>query len=146
MFALFGILNWPLALFTFVTMEVAGRIQQVITHYGLSASAFADRAGVPRSSISHILSGRNKPSLDFIIKTINAFPEVDLYWLLNGKGSFPTPKKKETPATPSSSNQNPNPPISALTVPSKTKKQIAHILICYTDGTFESYQENESAN
>ena len=42
-----------------------------------------------RFSISHILSGRNKPSLDFVLKIIKEFPEVELYWLLNGKGNFP---------------------------------------------------------
>ena len=50
---------------------------------------FADKIGVQRSSISHILSGRNKPSLDFILKVTNEFTDVDIYWLLNGKGSFP---------------------------------------------------------
>ncbi|MEY2923436.1 MAG: hypothetical protein RL108_2062, partial [Bacteroidota bacterium] len=33
--------------------------------------------------------GRNKPSLDFILKILEVFPEVDLYWILNGKGTFP---------------------------------------------------------
>jgi hypothetical protein len=39
--------------------------------------------------MSHLLSGRNKPSLDFILKINDVFPEVDLYWILNGSGSFP---------------------------------------------------------
>ena len=65
------------------------RLQQIIDFYSLSASSFADKIGVQRSSISHILSGRNRPSLDFVMKTLASFPEVDLYWLLNGKGKFP---------------------------------------------------------
>ncbi len=65
------------------------RLQKIINYYGLSASSFADKIGVQRSSISHILSGRNKPSLDFVMKILSSFPEVDLYWLLNGKGNFP---------------------------------------------------------
>jgi antitoxin component HigA of HigAB toxin-antitoxin module len=59
-----------------------------LDYYGLNASAFADKIGVQRSSLSHLLSGRNKPSLDFI-KILDVFPDVDLYWMINGKGSFP---------------------------------------------------------
>ena len=65
------------------------RLEIILDYYNLSASAFADKINVQRSSLSHLLSGRNKPSLDFIIKVIEVFPEVDLYWFLNGKGSFP---------------------------------------------------------
>lgn len=70
------------------------RLQIILDYYGLSASAFADRIDVQRSSISHLLSGRNKPSLDFILKVIEIFPEVDLYWILNGKGNFPKSERK----------------------------------------------------
>ena len=65
------------------------RLEIILDYYNLSASAFADKISVQRSSLSHLLSGRNKPSLDFIIKVIEVFPEVDLYWILNGKGTFP---------------------------------------------------------
>lgn len=65
------------------------RLEFIIDYYSLSASSLADKIGVQRSSLSHLLSGRNKPSLDFILKILEVFPEVDLYWILNGKGSFP---------------------------------------------------------
>lgn len=65
------------------------RLEIVLDYYGLNASAFADKIGVQRSSISHLLSGRNKPSLDFIMKILEVFPDVDLYWILTGKGNFP---------------------------------------------------------
>ena len=65
------------------TAEFSKRLQKIIAYYGLSGSALADKIGVQRSSISHIISGRNKPSLDFVLKVLSAFPEVDLYWLLN---------------------------------------------------------------
>jgi hypothetical protein len=51
---------------------------------------------VQRSSLSHLLSGRNKPSLDFILKILDVFPEVDLYWVLNGKGTFPKSESENT--------------------------------------------------
>ena len=49
------------------------RLKLILDYYNLSASSFADKIDVPRSSISHLLSGRNKPSLDFIIKVETAF-------------------------------------------------------------------------
>jgi DNA-binding XRE family transcriptional regulator len=65
------------------------RLEIILDYYSLNASSFADKIGVQRSSMSHLLSGRNKPSLDFILKIIEIFPDVDLYWILNGKGGFP---------------------------------------------------------
>ncbi len=94
--------------FTMVNIDdFIKRLQIILDYYGLSASAFADRIDVQRSSISHLLSGRNKPSLDFILKVIEIFPEVDLYWILNGKGNFPKSEKKyedkiDTPITSNS--------------------------------------------
>jgi transcriptional regulator with XRE-family HTH domain len=65
------------------------RLEIVLEYYGLNASAFADKIGVQRSSMSHLLSGRNKPSLDFVMKILEVFPDVDLYWILIGRGKFP---------------------------------------------------------
>ncbi|WP_188050913.1 helix-turn-helix transcriptional regulator [Flavobacterium sp. GP15] len=65
------------------------RLEIILDYYSLNASSFADKIGVQRSSLSHLLSGRNKPSLDFVLKILEVFPEIDLYWILNGKGSFP---------------------------------------------------------
>ncbi|HEY1197034.1 helix-turn-helix transcriptional regulator [Flavobacterium sp.] len=70
------------------------RLEMVLDYYGLNASSFADKIGVQRSSMSHLLSGRNKPSLDFILKILEVFPEVDLYWILIGRGNFPDNDKK----------------------------------------------------
>lgn len=71
------------------TDDFVKRLETIFDYYGLSASSFADKINVQRSSISHLLSGRNKPSLDFILKVMESFPEVELLWLLNGKGNFP---------------------------------------------------------
>lgn len=71
------------------TEEFIKRLEVILDYYSLNASAFADKIGVQRSSLSHLLSGRNKPSLDFILKILDVFPDVDLYWILNGNGSFP---------------------------------------------------------
>lgn len=84
------------------------RLETILEYYNLSASSFADKIGVQRSSLSHLLSGRNKPSLDLILKIVSEFPEVDLYWILNGKGNFPKSESSDvfsnsqfTPTLPS---------------------------------------------
>lgn len=77
------------------TEDFIKRLEIILDYYSLNASSFADKIGVQRSSLSHLLSGRNKPSLDFILKILDVFPDVDLYWILNGKGSFP--KNTEQP-------------------------------------------------
>jgi transcriptional regulator with XRE-family HTH domain len=76
------------------TDDFIKRLEILLDYYSLSASVFADKIGVQRSSLSHLLSGRNKPSLDFILKIIEVFPDVDLYWILNGKGTFPKSEAK----------------------------------------------------
>lgn len=70
------------------TDDFIKRLELLMEHFGMNASSFADKIGVQRSSISHLLSGRNKPSLDFVMKIMDLFPEVNLYWVLNGKGNL----------------------------------------------------------
>lgn len=57
--------------------------------YDLSPSQFAERTGIQRASVSHILSGRNKPSLEVMLKVYDAFPGVDMKWLMTGVGEEP---------------------------------------------------------
>lgn len=122
--------------------EFAERLTVIMKSYQLSASAFADKIQVPRSSISHLLSGRNKPSLDFVLKVVKEFDEVELYWLLNGKGTFPkstapspTPKSDVTTALKS---QEFIPDQQESDINAQSKK-IERIVIFYNDGTFKEY-------
>ena len=63
-------------------MNLTEKIELLIKRKQLSSSQFADILGIPRSSISHILSGRNKPSLDVVQKVLSAFPEISAEELL----------------------------------------------------------------
>ena len=113
------------------TKKFTKRLENIMSFYGLSASSFADKIGVQRSSISHILSGRNKPSLEFVMKVLSPFPEVDLYWLLNGKGSFP----KET----TENKKQIDPSISSDILKTKSS-DIERIVLFFKDGTFKNYK------
>ena len=67
--------------------EIIKRIENLIQSKELTASGFAEKIGVQRSSISHIISGRNKPSLEFLIKITEVFPETSLSELVYGNKS-----------------------------------------------------------
>jgi len=69
-------------------MEFNDRITKVIEFSELSPAEFAEEIGVHRSSISHIISGRNKPSLDFITKIKSKFPDIEWNWLITGTGEM----------------------------------------------------------
>ncbi len=86
-------------------MNLSEKIELLIKRKQLSASQFADKLGIPRSSISHILSGRNKPSLDVVQKILRVFPEItaeDLLFEDRTLGSLSIAKEIiPAPATPS---------------------------------------------
>lgn len=137
-------------LFTMVnTEEFTQRLHKIMEYHDLSAASFADKIEVGRSSISHLLSGRNKPSLDFVMKIVKAFPDVELYWLLNGKGSFPNTKGPSAPSNTPKPETSPRPTEDLFTSlpeqppsipPTHSKKAIQKIVIFYKDGTFEAFQ------
>jgi transcriptional regulator with XRE-family HTH domain len=86
------------------------QIQTILRKEGISASQLAEKLGIQRSSISHILSERNKPSLDFIQKIIDNFPHISSEWLLSGKGNYSKQievKKIETQTKPITQNPLP---------------------------------------
>ncbi len=64
------------------------RLQKILAHLNISSANLAEKIGVQRSSISHIISGRNKPSFDFILKLLESYNEINAEWLIMGKGSM----------------------------------------------------------
>lgn len=147
-------------------LDFSKRLQMLMEHYQLSASAFADEIDFNRSTISHLISGRNKPSLDFVLKVLERFPEVNMYWLVYGQGKSPT----DSPSTQYASSQiqeeiksdtikeakeeenideavrvvkNEEKPIpsSQNTLSNfNSDKKIEKIVIFYKDGTFQAYE------
>ncbi|MAP54850.1 helix-turn-helix transcriptional regulator [Altibacter sp.] len=130
--------------------DFSKRLEKILDYYGLSATAFSDAIDFNRSTISHLLSGRNKPSLDFVMKVIQQFPEVELYWLLNGKGTFPSEKENSSiPSAPPSqeSASEIREATKSLSVTAKSPSEtspasaaIERIVIFYEDGTFKTYE------
>lgn len=146
------------------TRMFTSRLQKILSFYELSASAFAEKMGVGRSSISHIISGRNKPSLDFVLHILENFKEVSFEWLMFGKGDFP--KNEIMASSPSLfsnskdsqvidnqknvtvndekvnlfSNETSNNTVLKNKEEKPTNKTIERIIVFYTDGTFNEYK------
>ena len=81
-------------------MDLKDRISKIIDYSKLSASEFADEIEVPRSSISHIAAGRNKPSLDFLVKVKSHFPNLEWDWLITGEGEMLKKEIENAPEIP----------------------------------------------
>lgn len=64
------------------------RLKEILLSKNLTAAMFAEKIDVQKSSISHILSGRNKPGFDLISKILRSYPDIDPRWLILGEGSI----------------------------------------------------------
>jgi len=120
------------------------RLKKLMEFYSISAAKFADTIEVPRSSISHILSGRNKPSLDFVLKIIETYQEVDLYWLLKGIGNFP--KLAYNPTLTEKHTKDIENNLITTSKPKKltlTTRETEKVLIFYKDNTFKEYKNSD---
>lgn len=124
---------------------VVKRISQILEEQQLSSSAFADTIGVQRSSISHVLSGRNKPSLEFILKIIRAFPSYSTDWLLFGKQTDAA-KTHQQPADNTVENQvedldftSESYDIPEKPTVSKSESEIDKVILLLKDGSFTDY-------
>ena len=79
------------------------RFQTILDLENLSPAQLADRLGVQRSGISHILSGRNKPSFELLQRVVQSFPEISAEWLITGNGK---PLKEQNQAAASGASSS----------------------------------------
>ncbi len=130
----------------------------------LKPAQFADIMGIQRANVSHILSGRNKPSFEFIQKFLLKFPSVNPDWFLLGKGKpF---REQDQPASPLPSDNGdlfsgqsghidisspqeimddndvemiPDDSEEPRTLPRISAKEVRRITLFYSDGTFQEF-------
>lgn len=103
------------------------RIQKIIDKQGISLNAFAQEIGVNRSTVSHILTGRNKPSVEVLQKILKRFPELSTDWLLLGNGGMYAKKESSEASSPSQKS---------VQVVNKT---VEKVVVFYTNNTFQEY-------
>lgn len=113
------------------------RIREVINYSQLSAAAFADNIGISRSGLTHLLTGRNQPSLDVAKKILAKYPEISTEWLIMGMGDMMRP---EAEATPEVNTPAPEPEKPAKEQPAENSK-----LMRQTDlfGEYENLDDSQ---
>ena len=143
---------------------IKDRIAHIIRAKNLTATQFAEMMQIQPSNVSHLLSGRNKPSLDFLIKLKDVFPEYSFDWIILGKKPItlserPQSVKEELhnsdqlPIVETSSNLGDIFSVTekseqdAINTITETKieqsKQVKQIVYIYDDNTFEIYHLNK---
>ncbi|HAN19858.1 MAG: hypothetical protein A2X13_12830 [Bacteroidetes bacterium GWC2_33_15] len=132
------------------------RIIQFLKENDLTSTRFADVIGVQRSSISHILSGRNKPSFDFIEKMLIAYPDINAQWLITGKGNMSNnqpdlfsqnqnntakiPPRESVIQTFANNHNHITQPEQEINEKDDSPRKIERIVIFYTDSSFKEYK------
>lgn len=84
------------------------RILAIIKEEEMTNARFAQEIGVQSSSISHLSSGRNNPSIDLITKILNRFPGISAEWLLQGKGKMYKYQNEEQSIPTANSSSQPD--------------------------------------
>lgn len=140
------------------------RIIQFLSENNLTSTKFADKIGVQRSSISHILSGRNKPSFDFIEKMLLAYPDLNAQWLITGKGNMSVNQRSlfnhgqdqnqnsltaresniqkpvEYDVEKSKSGQEKENEVIKNNIKTNNTSNIERVIVFYTNGSFKEYK------
>ena len=138
------------------TLEMKDRIAHIIRAKNLTAAEFALKLGIQPSNISHLLSGRNNPSLDFVKKLKETFPEYNLDWIIFGRGPVTVSepffesvsvghdpmlgeqeKTDEHLSEDSLFNQSEDADLSVKQIVSSPKSELKQIVLVYSDDTFE---------
>ena len=123
----------------FVTEDIRNmnrRLLQFLQAENLTQTQLADTLSVARGSVSHILSGRNKPGYDFLESLLLHFPRLNLDWLLTGKGKMYQDSKEESAMDDAQLDLF---PMNLSVEP----RQIARILVFYDDNTYQEFHPNE---
>lgn len=139
------------------------RIIKVMEHEGMGQAQFSAAIGIQRAAMSHIISGRNNPSLDVMLKILHRFPYISPDWLLFGKGEMlrtgmeegdlfrqspsSTPPEIRLIEEPKEENQDSKAeevsviesPSMPVIPPENTPKRVERIMVFYSDNTFETF-------
>lgn len=116
------------------------KIDELRTKLDLSYSQFADEVKINRSVMSHILSGRNKPSLDIVQKIVARFPVLEYNWIDDSSTFDPDVIQhiiNENNFSRDSDFQNIDKEITEIHEPKATKRELQQIILVYNDDSFK---------
>ena len=153
------ILRGPILFATFVTIKVTimnNRLKQFLAAENITQAQFADNINVVRASVSHVLSGRNNPSYEFIRSIMEKYPELNIEWLMFGNGKMyksnhlqeePKPVADNSPVDvlfpaydePVQEYEIPVQPVQAPAIPEipVTQRKVSKIIVLFDDGSFQ---------
>ena len=140
------------------------KLEYLLREKQLSATSLARLLEIQPSGISHIMSGRNKPSFDLVVKILTAFPDINPDWLLldsdevyrrGGTSSTrdlfgfddqlsqsdPSLGVNENIEFSESKNREENLQINNFSSAKNSGKSVDRIVVLYSDGTFESFSQ-----
>ena len=123
----------------FITQDVRimnRRLLQFLQAENLTQTQFADTLSVARGSVSHILSGRNKPGYDFLESLLLHYPNLNLEWLLTGKGKMYHDSREE------SAPDTPQLDLFPMTM-AEEPRQVSRILVFYDDNTYQEFNPKQ---
>lgn len=121
------------------------RLKQFLSAENITQAQFADNINVVRASVSHVLSGRNNPSYEFIRSIMVKYPDLNIEWLMFGKGRmykdnilFPEFEEEQLPEQYASEES----PIETEATNSETQvtvsqRKVSKVIILFDDGTFQ---------
>ena len=130
------------------------RLKQFLSAENITQAQFADNINVVRASVSHVLSGRNNPSYEFIRSIMMKYPKLNIEWLMFGKGKmYKEPEAQENPGTHSPSAdvlfpefEDEKPEIEEITEITTSidspdvvvnQRKVSKVIILFDDGTFQ---------
>ena len=134
--------------------DMKDRIAHIIRAKNLTAAEFALRLGIQPSNVSHLLAGRNNPSLEFVKKLKETFPEYNLDWIVFGKGPMTVSEPFVEQKTVAESAEQPSVLQNMTAKPADgnlfaaenepfvphlptNKDNLKHIILVYSDNSFE---------
>jgi len=118
-------------------MKFSKQLQKIMQHFHLTTTELADQISVPKATISHLISERNKPSLEFIMKLHTTFPTLNLEWLIYEKGPFLTTDQTSKPI-----EINQQAPPTSFELPNDLEQDLSGIDINNSDGDSEMNAQN----
>ncbi len=132
--------------------NISERIKMVLNYYGLNSGEFASKLNIQKSSVSHLLSGRNKPSFVFLSKFVQVFPEINIKWLLTGESNMlensdysidnQENKKQEMKSEIDEGENYKQVSKNILPPENQTNTGIKSIIMVYDDDTFKILKKN----
>lgn len=137
--------------------DIVVRLQEIMKDESLTAASFADRLGIGRPILSHVLGGRNNPSLQLVLKILEHFPAYSADWLLLGNASSQTSESEinpleTTPFEPNIAPVQPKTDMDPALIEVKEPKQPStllensthvfnQVMVLYPDKTFDVYKQ-----